>query len=416
MSTLRPRDQRSVASVPRQVHIHPMIAAVDRGSQEPTPRLSPEGSGAPEFQVLFSRPTPAAGRSDSRSNTFRWTGPGTIHVLERGLLVMTKRRSPFGFRTADERFVPASEICEVYREGDSVRVDLRGDLQRGAFFQFWTRNASTAGTIVRLLPTTRTIEYEGGTAEHVPVPQAQPSLRRTRSLRIVSTALIVGLVAIASLLATDIALRRKNADTDQIKLATPTATPVTSPSKPMTERDIVTLHRAAPAEVASALGDMRRFDDRIDGLRAQYRMAFAALQSGNLSQEEFVDGINKWLIPQWRALYSELASNAPEEGSLSSLVRKRLMAMANGWSQGLEEYATGLQNRSYESVMAAFDLMSDGNEARREAWRILDRAEIGVSSPHGSDGAGPRASANSSGASQPSGQPEVPGARPVAPR
>jgi hypothetical protein len=212
-------------------------------------------------------------------------------------------------------------------------------------------------------------------------------------------ALIVGLTAIASLLATDIALRRKSVDTDQIKLATPTVTAVTSPSKPTTNRDISTLHRATPVEVASALADMRRFDDRIDGLRAQYRMAFAALQSGSLSQDEFVDGLNKWLIPQWRALYGELASNAPKEGSLTSLVRKRLMAMANGWSRGLEDYATGLRNRSYDSVMAAFDRMSDGNEARREAWQILDRAEIGLSSPHEVDGAGPRGNASSSNSS-----------------
>jgi hypothetical protein len=357
-----------------------MIAAVDRGSPEPLPKLSPEGSGAPEFQVLFSRPAALASRSDSRTNSFRWIGAGTIHVLERGLLVITKRRSPLGFRTADERFVPASEICEVYREGDSVRVDLRSDFQRGAFFQFWTANAATAGTIVRLLPTTRTIEYDGTSAEHVSVPKTQPSLRRVRPPRVgVSIAIIVGLVGIASLVITDIALRRESADTGHIKLATPAPSP-TAP------RDAVTQRQATAEELASALADMRRFDDRIDGLRAQYRMAFAALQSGALSQQDFVDGINKWLLPQWRALYGELAANAPDDGSLTALVRKRLIGAAIGWNRGLEEYATGLQERSYPSVMAAFDHMSDGNEARREAWRILDRAELGLSSqPAGPD-------------------------------
>ena len=146
---------------------------------------------------------------------------------------------------------------------------------------------------------------------------------------------------------------------------------------------MITQRQATEEELASALADMRRFDDRIDGLRAQYRMASAALQSGELSQQEFVDGINKWLLPQWRALYSELAANAPDDGSLTALVRKRLIGAAIGWNRGLEEYATGLQERSYASVMAAFDHMSDGNEARREAWRALDRAELGVSSRPG---------------------------------
>jgi hypothetical protein len=288
--------------------------------------------------------------------------------------VTTKRRSPLGFRTADERFVPASEICEVYREGDSVRVDLRSDFQRGAFFQFWTANAATAGTIVRLLPTTRTIEYDGTSAEHGSVPKTQPSLRRVRPPRVgVSIAIIVGLVGIASLVVTDIALRRESADTGHIKLAAP------APS-PTAHRGPVTQRQATAEELASALADMRRFDDRIDGLRAQYRMAFAALQSGTLSQQEFVDGINKWLLPQWRALYGELAANAPDDGSLTALVRKHLIGAAIGWNRGLEEYATGLQERSYQSVMAAFDHMSDGNEARREAWAILDRAELRLSS------------------------------------
>jgi hypothetical protein len=358
-----------------------MIAAVDRGSQEPSPRLTPEGSGAPEFQVLFSRPTGVSTRSDSRSNSFRWTGNGTIHILERGLVVSTKRRSPLGFRTADERFVPASEICEVYREGESVRVDLRSDGQRGAFFQFWTANAATAGTIVRLLPTTRTIEYEGASAERVAVPKAaEPSLRQVSSPRIVvSIALIVALVGIASLLATDRVLRRESAATGQTTSVTG-ATSVTGPDKTTTVPTPVTPGHTTPADVASALADMHRFDDRIDGLRTQYRMAFAALQSGDLSQQEFVDGIQKWLIPQWRALYRELALNAPANGSLTSLVRKRLIGAAIDWDRGLQDYTTGLQDGNYESVMGAFDRMSEGNEARREAWRILDRAELGLSS------------------------------------
>src|ERR1700749_3926646 len=128
----------AVASRRLRVHIGCMITAAGRGNPEPAPRLTPRGSGAPQFSVQFSRSRATSGRSESRSNTFRWTGPGTIHVLERGLLVTTRRRSRLGFRTADERFVPASEICEVYREGDSVRFDLRSDFQRGAFFQFWT--------------------------------------------------------------------------------------------------------------------------------------------------------------------------------------------------------------------------------------------------------------------------------------
>jgi hypothetical protein len=167
--------------------------------------------------VQFSRSRATSGRSDARSgsqrdNTFRWTGPGTIHILERGLLVMTRRRSPLGFRTADERFVPASEICEVFRDGDAVRVDLRADSRSAAFFQFWTGNPAIAGTIVRLLPTTRTIEYEVAPADQIAAPRPPLTLQRRRRARrrFLQATLAVGLFAVAALLIADIMVRQTN--------------------------------------------------------------------------------------------------------------------------------------------------------------------------------------------------------------
>lgn len=382
----------AVASAGARVHIGLMITTVGRGSPEPSPRPTLagsvlQGSGAPQFAVQFSRPRSAAGRADSRYgyqrwNSFRWTGPGTIHILERGMLVMTRRRSPLGFRTADERFVAAAEICEVFREGDSIRVDLRGEDKTGEFFQFWTGNPAIAGTIVRLLPTTRTIEYDGATADQMPLARPPLSLHRRRRARQrwVSAALIVGLVAVGALLITDIVVRHAAPGAPAAKAGTGVgpgigvvgpetgAKPLLAPAPPVPH--------ATSAEITNALSELRRFDDRIDGLRAQYRTASIALQWGQLSQDEFVDGLNKWLIPQWRALYSELASSPHEDGSLTSLVRKRLIGTAIGWNQGLEEYAEGLRTNSYDAVIAAFDRMSRGNEARREAWRMVERAEF----------------------------------------
>jgi hypothetical protein len=400
-----------------------MAATTMRGSEEPGFGLSPDGAGAPEFQVLFSRPLDG-GRSDSRSNSFRWSGTGTLHVLERGLLIIAKRRFPMGFRVTDERFIPAFDICDVYREGNSVRVDIQGQSQRGAFFQFWTRDAATAGTIVRVLPTTRTVEYEGTPTGPVSASMAPSFPRRTRGPKVtpfgsplskapqatfdhrtrgpkvtpfgsplskapqaahpgrlsiieraqratVPIALIVGLIAIASLITTDIVLRRNNAHIDAPRIATP----VKSSSTTRAVNTVDEVHRATQAQVALALADMHRFDDRIDGLRAQFRMAFSALQSGELSQDDFIDGVDKWLIPQWRALYSELATAAPDDGSLNAVVRKHLIDAALYWTRGVADYATGLKDRSYGAVIAALDRMSEANEAQRQAWRVLNRAQ-----------------------------------------
>lgn len=134
--------------------------------------------------------------------------------------------------------------------------------------------------------------------------------------------------------------------------------------------------RATPAEIANAWADIQRFDDRMDGLRAQYQTASLALQGGQLSRDDFIDGINKWLIPQWRSLYSEMTFNRPKDGTLASLVHARLVNATLFWDRGLQDYAEGLKANNANAVMVAFDRMSNGNESRREAWRLLERAEF----------------------------------------
>jgi hypothetical protein len=56
-------------------------------------------------------------------------------------------------------------------------------------------------------------------------------------------------------------------------------------------------------------------------------MAFQALQSGSLSQPDFIEGIE------------------------------------------------GLNDQNYTIVLEAFDRMSAANKAQRQAWRIIERAE-----------------------------------------
>src|ERR1700759_171198 len=99
-----------------------MIPTSGRFPEEPLPRLGSEGAEAPEFPVSFSRPRDLAGHSDVRPNTFRLAGSGAVRVMERGLLVMAKRRSALGFSSTEQRLVPAWEIADVCREGSAVRL------------------------------------------------------------------------------------------------------------------------------------------------------------------------------------------------------------------------------------------------------------------------------------------------------
>jgi hypothetical protein len=347
-----------------------MITTTGRFPEEPLPRLGSEVAEAPEFPVTFSRPSDMVGRSDARPNSFRWAGSGTIRVLERGLLVLAKRRSALAFYTTEQRLVPAWEIADVYREGSCVRLELRGDRRHRHFFQFWAGDASTAGTIVRLLPTTRTIEYEGPPPDSSPEPGTSAHRRRRlfQTDTLIPLALAIVLMGIIALLTTP-KLREYISPTGHAhpRSITESGREAASrvPRTPMA-------HHPTDAEVMNARMLLSRFDDRIDGLRAQFRIAFTALQYGDLSKQDFIDGANRWLIPQWRTLYKDLGTDMRPEEELHTAVRKHLMALALGWEGALHEYARGLQEDNSAVVLNAIDQMSVANDERRRAWDLID--------------------------------------------
>jgi hypothetical protein len=275
------------------------------------------------------------------------------------------------FHTTEERFVPAAEICDVYREGNSVRVELRGELQQRDYFRFWTADTATARTIVRLLPTTRTIEYDGPAPIFVQVPTTpSPGRRRASARTYILLALVAGLIAVTSFISVDKLRQRAPPDSAEHKLIAPGM----EPGKTVAQSAVAPL-RATAAQIEATKAYLRRFDDRIDGLRAQYRMAFQALQTGSLSQQDFAEGIDRWLLPQWRTLYNELASSRPEDGSLDWAVREDLLHVARGWERALDDYVIGLNDQNYIIVLEAFDRMSAANKAQRRAWKAIEDAQ-----------------------------------------
>jgi len=121
-------------------------AAVPHANHHVFPiRFSP----TPDFSGLLLRP----------QNSYRWMGQGTLLVDEHGVRVTARRLTLLGlYRTV--LFILPTEIREVYREGDSIRIDLHAGTRHN-FFRFWAESAGAAAEIVRRLPTSRTIELEG---------------------------------------------------------------------------------------------------------------------------------------------------------------------------------------------------------------------------------------------------------------
>jgi hypothetical protein len=125
-----------------------------------------------------------------------------------------------------------------------------------------------------------------------------------------------------------------------------------------------------------ARDDLRSFSDRFEGLTTQFATAFDALQAGKLSQEEFGEGLEKWLLPQWRTLSAELRSHAAEPGSARARADVLLDGVMDSWQRALTGYAHGLHVHDPYEVLGAFAYIGDAEEHQRRAQsqaRALER-------------------------------------------
>jgi hypothetical protein len=110
------------------------------------------------FDIRFVRTGGLAGLIEAPANSFRWKGAGRLSIDPQGISIAVKRGLLSLF--PGSRRVAAADLTEVLREGDALRVEFTTGSAARAVIPFWVRDTSTAQEIVRLLPTTRTVELE----------------------------------------------------------------------------------------------------------------------------------------------------------------------------------------------------------------------------------------------------------------
>jgi hypothetical protein len=298
------------------------------------------------FPVRFN-PTPGV----AAQNSYRWVGAGSVLLDEQGIQVTAKRLTLLGLRRT-EHFIHRSEILEVYREGDTIRIDLQDEARR-SFVRFWAEDAARAAEIVRLLPTTRTIELEGG-AERAPKDDTYKSVLWYASIVI---------LILAAVLACFVFLSRSRA-------------PIPRQQQPVGIQAPAVNH---PARIPYALslearGDLQKFTPRIQALADQFAVAFDAVQRGNIPQQDFRVGLEKWLLPQWATLASQLPPTTVTD-PVRADADAQIYAVIVTWQLVLSTYAQGLRDNDYREVLKAFDYLRDAEAHEREAVALLDRLE-----------------------------------------
>jgi hypothetical protein len=116
------------------------------------------------FEIRFARSAGFAAMLEAPSNSFRWTGSGRLSIDASGISVALKRGLSSLLIRNRMRRIPAANLKEVFREGESLRVEFATDKSARVSLQFWAHDRDTAAQIVSLLPTTRTFELEESAA------------------------------------------------------------------------------------------------------------------------------------------------------------------------------------------------------------------------------------------------------------
>ncbi len=109
------------------------------------------------FDIRFARTVGLAALLEAPTNSFRWKGSGRLSIDPQGISIAVPRGLLALFPRT--RRVEAADLKGVLREGQALRVEFSDGLER-MVVPFWVRDPRTAEEIVRLLPTTRTVELD----------------------------------------------------------------------------------------------------------------------------------------------------------------------------------------------------------------------------------------------------------------
>lgn len=328
----------------------------------------------PQFQVRF---TPDNEPAPQPNNRFRWSGWGTLHIGVRGVLVTARRRAWIGFHRRERRFFPSADIRSVYREGGAIRVDLPDGPTGKQSFLFWPTDLRAAATIVALLPTVNTVEIDSPTGSEDPPPP--------RRISASVWVLTIAGTAIAALIAASVAFLRQGEASLQSTTSTGTASPPAAPAR-ITAAASPKAYSASDPEVILADAEFGSMVPRIDGLKTQFATAFTALQMGVVSRDSFTEGLDGWLIPQWRMLGAQLANTAPPRTSVRYGPHENLAAAVAVWEDGLRDYAQGLRDGDNARNIATLNRLKRADDFEQQARHWL--ASVETSGPMETD-AGP---------------------------
>src|SRR5262249_911649 len=148
---------------------------------------------------------------------------------------------------------------------------------------------------------------------------------------------------------------------------------------------VVTVEMTPDPEAFVGMQEIQRFQPQTEGLKTQFVSALPSLEPGAVSQEQFVDGLEKWVLPQWRVLDNQLGAAPVVSSSARYTSHEQMAKVVSLWIGALETYSRGLREHDPAGSLAAFADMRRASELEwdvRHWYDILEQqSRVGVPRP-----------------------------------
>jgi hypothetical protein len=372
---------------------------------------------AQTFDIRFARSAGFAALLEVPENAFRWKGGGLLRIDAQSISFTLKRGLLAFFSGKRTRRIPAENLKAVYREGEALRVEFQIDETARMVLPFWAGDRDIAAQIVRLLPTSQTVEIEHSTdatrsgkpradrrvlliigvalaalpagiwalyprtglpvaaplpaSDRLPMPDASASLVETDNNPLPAAS---GVPAVETPQPTSEAVRSEPSaipdflEPPPVVLPAPGSLPL--PRDYVRSEDFVIPIARGTAAFDIAKRELAAFQLDATALETAYRSVRNDLNAGALTPESFAARLDDLEMRWWDATFRIFDNEALAAPALLDL-RAAMLASARLWRSFLSGYALGIRERDHVKIARSFDELARAEEMQSRARLFL---------------------------------------------
>jgi len=322
------------------------------------------------FDVRFAPTEGLAAVLAAPVNTLRWKGAGRLSIHPEAITIAEKRGLPFYARGRSRR-IAAENLREVYREGAEVRLEFTGAGKDREVVPLWANDREAAAEIVRLMPTTRTVEVEQASGKRAVKFRPDP-----RAFGWLLTAAVVVVVGVIALRRSPVAIAPAAptitvAENEPVELV-PELAPVEVPELrlPIRIEDPVVPVPKGTRAYGIAQAQLALFEKESAALLDEYRGYRTQLETDVLTTQAFADKLGTLEMGWWNVTFRILEEPRFEDPALVGL-RATQLAAARNWRAFLELYTEGQLRNDQVLISRSFATLERAEQMQARARQYV---------------------------------------------